>query len=52
MYSSAMQINFEGIVAQELTSHLCMLEEIPFSREEGTHEQEGIVSHGGGVGGG
>lgn len=51
LYSSAMQINFEGI-AQELISHLCMLGEIPFSREEGAHEQEEAVSHGGGLDGG
>lgn len=50
MYSSTMQINFEGIVAQELISHLCMLGETPFSREEGAHEQERAVSHGGGTG--
>lgn len=52
LYSSARQINFEGILAQELISHLCMLGEILFSREEGAHEQEGAVSHGGGIGGG
>lgn len=29
-----MQTKFEGIVAQELINHVCMLGEIPFSREE------------------